>query len=592
MLPAKATHRQSSTTRQAASAPASTPTQLDAELVKMLAQQGRRVPIPIFLAACLIASMANEHLPLWLVTAWLGMASLTLLWRYHHLGRLQTSSMPLAQQLRMAILLSGVSGLSHGLSLGFFVFLPEFERAVQSIMLVGLCAGSVATTAGFLPAFLAYLLPTLLPLSILWLAAPSVAPFWLTGSVALLIALLAIILIALSKDSYQLLKASFESRQQQIQLNQRLQLALDSAESANRAKTRFLASASHDLRQPLQSLSMFAASLARRPLDERSSQIVHYIHEAVQMLNTELDALLDISKLDADIIRPNLEIFSLTSLLNRLHTSYQPLATDKGLYLRLDCPADLYLKSDRQLFERIVRNLLDNAIKYTLQGQIELRIQAEDQALWLCIQDTGPGIDPSEQANIFEEFYQIDNPERDRQQGLGLGLAIVQRLSRLLQLPLRLQSSPGLGSSFFLGLPISPPPPSPAPVASAKASNATARILLVDDEPQVRLSLQQLLESLGFIVLLADSSDSACQQLLTQPVDLVISDLRLRGEDSGIQCIAGLRQLQPDLAALLLSGDTAPQRLQQADQAGIPLLHKPISAELLLQAIQHSLHPA
>lgn len=565
------------------------PVSLELELVKMLAQQGRRVPIPIFLAACLIAAMASDHLPQTMVAGWLALVSLVLLLRYQLLGRLQHSQAPLPMQLRMAVFLSAVSGISHGLSLVFFPFMPDLERAVQSIMLVGLCAGSVATTAGFLPAFLAYLIPTLLPLSILWLLTPSPAPSWLSLSVALLIALLAIILVALAKDAYQLLRQSFDNRQQQIVLNQRLQQALNSAESANRAKTRFLAAASHDLRQPLQSLSLFAASLTRRMLDPRSHQLVQYIHEAVQDLSSELDSLLDISKLDAAIVEPQYSVFSLSDLLTRLMTVYQPLATSKSLTLTLECPDDLYLFSDRQLLERVLRNLLDNAIKYTEQGSIQLSLQQEPEHLWLLVSDTGAGIAESEQAQIFEEFYQVQNPERDRQQGLGLGLAIVKRLVQLLKLELQLHSVIGQGSTFRLELPRTQHRlPAQSEPSSAPAFR-TCRLLIVDDESRVRQGLQSLLEHLGHQVMLADSSQSAWQCSQQQRPDLVISDLRLRGEDSGLHCIERLRQQWPDLPALLISGDTAPERLRQAHQAGLRLLHKPVRADELTQAIAQAL---
>src|SRR5262245_52338389 len=189
---------------------------LEEELLEMLGRQARRIPIPLFLAALMIAKLAVEHVPAWIVFAWLGLVVIVLAVRWHVLGRLARShTMPAAKRIRIAILLSAVNGITHGLSLGFFPFLPEFERALQSMVMIGMSAGSVATTAGYMPVLLAYLIPVLTPLSVLWAASPGVEQrSWIEVSTAALLAVLGILLVALGRDAWRLFRDSFAIRLQ------------------------------------------------------------------------------------------------------------------------------------------------------------------------------------------------------------------------------------------------------------------------------------------------------------------------------------------------------------------------------------------
>jgi signal transduction histidine kinase len=280
----------------AAEKDSSTARSLEEELLALLARQARRIPVPVFLAALMIAALASDHVPGWVLAAWLCLVTVVLVVRWYVLGRLaELTAMPAARRLHIAIVLSGINGVAHGLSLGFFPFLPEFERALQSMVLIGMCAGSVATTAGYMPVLLAYLVPTLVPLSVLWAVSPGVAQRgWIESSTAALVALLGVILVALGKDALRLFRESFEIRLQQAELNRQLESALEQAEAANRAKTRFLASASHDLRQPIHTLSLFGAALSMRPLDDVSRDIAEHINTALQVLTSQLDSLLDI----------------------------------------------------------------------------------------------------------------------------------------------------------------------------------------------------------------------------------------------------------------------------------------------------------
>jgi len=293
---------------------------LEEELLRMLARQARRIPIPVFLAALMIAALASDTVPRWILGGWLLLVVAMLAIRWHVLGRLpERTGLSAARRLQLVVALSAVNGVVHGLSVGFFPFLPEFERALQSMVMIGLCAGAVGTTAGYMPALLTYVLPTLGPLSVLWVISPGIAKVgWIENSTAALIALLIVLLVALGRDAFRLFRESFEIRLQQAALNRQLASALEQAEAANRAKTRFLASASHDLRQPIHTLSMFGAALSMRSLDESSREIVQQMNTALQILASQLDALLDVSKLDAGVVRVSPARVELRPFLERI----------------------------------------------------------------------------------------------------------------------------------------------------------------------------------------------------------------------------------------------------------------------------------
>src|SRR5690606_38795299 len=320
---------------------------LQQELLRMLSVQARRVPIPVFLALAMIAGLAYGRVPTALVAGWLGLAAALLAVRWLVLGRLpEAGSLTERQRIRIAIALSAANGLVHGLSVGFFPFLTEYERAIQSMLFVALTAGAVATTAGYMPVFLAYILPTLVPLAVLWALSPGIADAgWIERSTAALLVVFVALLASLARDAFRLFRESFAIRLQQAELNRRLQVALDRAEAANRAKTRFLASASHDLRQPIQTLSLFGAALTMRPLDQGSREIAEHMNTALQALASQLAALLDISKLDAGVVRAKPARLRLSSLLERICRELEPAARAKGIALELRREVDGFVET-------------------------------------------------------------------------------------------------------------------------------------------------------------------------------------------------------------------------------------------------------
>ena len=571
-------------------------TAVDQELLQLLSHQGWRVPAAILLIASMIAGMIGQVAPLWVSGLWLTSVGALMALRHQLFSRLpQLDRTPLRRRLQWVTGLSGVNGLLFSSSLLFAPQLSPYQHMVLTMLLLGLCAGAIASTAGYLPVLLAFLLPVTLANSLAWVSggaamAADQGVKWLLGG---LILAFSGFLIGQARDAYRLFVESVQIRQQQVRTNEQLRLALQQAESAGRAKTRFLASASHDLRQPMHTLTLFGAALMTRPLDAASADIGRHMNLALQSLASQMDGLLDISKLDAQVVPVNKQRFSLQRWLERLCQELQPQAQRKGLQLSLDCPPEAFVETDPQLLDRLLRNLLDNAIKYTAQGHVSVAVVAspEGEAWCVSIADSGCGIAAAEQERIFEEYYQISNPEHDRSKGLGLGLSIVSRLAGLLDLPLSLQSKPGEGSRFSLGIGAAAAPDlllAKGPLARL----SQLQVLVLDDELPVRLAMQALLSAHGCTVTLAASTREALLQSLQRRPDLLLTDLRLGAGDDGLIAVRSLRALLPRLPVVLISGDTAPERLREAHAAGLPLLHKPVLEEQLLQAIDSAMQTA
>lgn len=559
------------------------------ELLHLLAKQGKRMPFPVFMAALMIGWMARGPAGAadQTLTAWLLVVAIVLTIRMIVLGKLpHLLHLSADRRLQIAACLTAVSGATLAFPLAAFPAPTDFHLSVQTLLLVGLCAGSVASTAGYRPVFLSYLVPVIGTLVVRWALNGNDT----STAVAFIIALFGAVLVALAADSFRLLQASFQIQLRHVELNKQLRAALQQAESANRAKTRFLAAASHDLRQPIHTVSLFAAALGLRPLDPTTREISRHIDAAVQSLTGQLDSLLDISKLDAGVIPVQPGMVSVVPFLQLIHEEFAPVAAAKGLTLSIGAAADAAVMSDEVLLGRILRNLVDNAIKYTDRGWVSLSARVQDTEVALVVEDSGRGIPLEEHSRVFEEFYQLDNPERSRSKGLGLGLSIVSRLVDLLGARLQMASVPGAGTSFCVSLPAYQGAPAAA-AAAADLDNPLSgmHVLVVDDESAVRAATQALLSEMGARVTLADGSSAARVALRDEAPDLLLVDFRLRGTDDGVKLVSALRSLCPGLPAILVSGDTSPERLREAAAANIPLLHKPVRVALLKQAVANML---
>jgi len=365
-------------------------------------------------------------------------------------------------------------------------------------------------------------------------------------------------------------------------------------EIANTFKSRFLAAASHDLRQPLHALNLFVAQL-RDETDpaERGRQVAR-IDAALASMNELFEALLDMSKLEAGILEPNLTEFPVEHLLRRLETTFAGAAREKGLRLRF-VPSKAWVRSDFILLERILLNLVSNAVRYTERGGVVIGCRPHGARLRFDVCDSGPGIPGDQQRNIFNEFYQLSPRRSDRMAGLGLGLAIVEGLARLLGHSVEFDSQVGKGSRFSISVPLAAAREakegrldSPAAIADPLPGKL---IVAIDDDELGLDGMCGILRRWGCIVLTASCAETAVEKLAELPgrPDLIISDYRLANGQTGIEAIARICQvLGSAVPALLITGDTAPERLRDATASGYRLLHKPI-APMALRAMLNRL---
>jgi CheY-like chemotaxis protein len=324
-------------------------------------------------------------------------------------------------------------------------------------------------------------------------------------------------------------------------------------------------------------------------MTDEMRRLVEQIEGSVGAMDGLFNSLLDISKLDAGVVQSHVRAFPIGPLLERICDEFAGEAQRKGLRLAL-CPCSAFVVSDPVLLERILRNIVSNAVRYTDRGRILVGCRRGSR-LSIEIWDTGRGIAQGDRERVFQEFYQVDNFERDRSKGLGLGLAIVRRLTLLLEHPLELRSQVGKGSAFKLSLPATdaemPPYVRPSPNPSLLALQG-ALILVVDDELMVQQAMSSLLKSWGSDVIVASSGAEMLERIAACPAapDLILCDYRLPGEENGIDVIKRLQaEFNEDIPAILITGDTAPDRLQQAHDSGFVVLAKPVANSKLRAAI-------
>ena len=367
--------------------------------------------------------------------------------------------------------------------------------------------------------------------------------------------------------------------------------AREAADRANLAKSRFLATASHDLRQPLQTLSLLNGTLRRVVRDQMAGEAVSQQGQAIDAMSRLTNALLDISKLESGAIRPDPADFAVAALFEEMRNEFASVAASKGLELRIETAVPA-AHSDPSLVGQILRNLISNAIKYTQRGWVRLRSAPCPAGVRLEVADSGIGIPTDHLPYIYDEFYQVGVASNTSREGYGLGLSIVHRLVRLLGLKLDVQSEVGRGSTFALEM--------PAGISEAKgiagarpaapeheAPRAPARILLVDDDAGVRNATAMLLRVEGYNVACAASLAEANQALREDPrVDVVIADYHLQKDETGIDVIAAARDIAgASLGAVLVSGDTSSTLRDVKATDRLRIASKPIDADELLSLI-------
>ena len=395
----------------------------------------------------------------------------------------------------------------------------------------------------------------------------------------------------LETDAGMLVSSAIRDISERKLAHRQLKDAREDAERANRAKSAFLAAASHDLRQPIQTLSLLNRVLERLTTDQRMLSVIANQREAIESMAELLNALLDVSKLESGAVRPDISDCSVQAIFRRLQAAFEAQAQAKGLALQVeDC--DDVARSDPRLLEQMIQNLVANALRYTQHGKVTLRCAHLVDRIRIEVSDTGVGIPADQTEAIFQDFYQIERGPDDKRDGLGLGLAIVRRLSLLLGHAVEVQSTPGSGSCFAILVPRGRRAPMLAGRAHAQPASPAngALALLVDDDPAVSAATRTLLELEGYRVLIASDPDQAVAAVgsSVRAPDIVISDFHLGGGATGADTIRKVRELsQRVVPAVLVTGDTSAIMADAAERLPrCALLNKPVSPDALLSTLR------
>ena len=479
-----------------------------------------------------------------------------------------------------------------------------FQQTALLLIIYSYCVGAIPLLASNYKAFLGFISLAFVPTIARIATVGGADALELAGVLALIFLMTAALgrVYRRTFDRAILLKVRTERLAGQLQIEMATaEAARREAETANRAKTQFFAAASHDLRQPLHAMGLFAEALRSKSKgDEEVTHLVNSINSSVDALEGLFGELLDITKIDTGGVEPQPQHFALRELFQRLRLQYEPTAFEKGLALRFR-GAQHAVHADPVLVDRIVRNLLSNAIRYTRDGGVLVSARKRGEQVLIQVWDTGVGIAPSEQARVFDEFYQVHAGaplEPHQSKGLGLGLAIVQRLARLMDAQLSLASEPGRGSVFTVVLPLGKPPRSATAGGSTVAKGigltlGDRRIVVVEDEPAVREGLVVLLRGWGATVEAFDSVAAVSAWAATHPPTphLAIVDYRLPEGHTGIEALEALRAVfaAAPLPAIVVTGSTMSGHEDESSRHDFHLLVKPVAPNKLRAMIAFKL---
>jgi signal transduction histidine kinase/ActR/RegA family two-component response regulator len=489
------------------------------------------------------------------------------------------SSIRCARQLT---LIAALDGLIWG---GAFIlfYSPDSipEQVLFLTMLVSIVSGSIFMASFWPPAAIAFAIPSFSLATMPFLQQGTPASYVMSVALMLMLVILSNMMKAAQVQSRKSILLRFENLDLLENLREQKQLADD----ANLAKSKFLAAASHDLRQPVHAQGLFLEVLSRTDLNQQQRELVTSARSASEASSELLNALLDFSRIEAGVIVPQPQPFRLQPLLHKIEKELGPQADAKHLVFRMR-ETQLAVQTDPVLLELILRNLVSNAIRYTERGGVLLACRQHGSRAVLEVWDTGIGIAPEYQKEVFREFHQLGNPERDRRKGLGLGLAIADGMAHALKHDLSLASKPGRGSVFRLSLPVVLMPAAQDTMLESKTRLLNARLLVIEDDEIVREGMLYLLRNWGCECDAAESIEEALALVKLNAPDIILSDYRLREHRTGVEAIEAVRALHGSkIPAVLITGDTAPNRLREAKASGIPLLHKPVSADMLYRKL-------
>ena len=493
---------------------------------------------------------------------------------------------------KVLILFAIISGGAWGLG-GYFLFVPD-EISYLGLLLLWMylpAASGAMVTLAYKPLFYSNTTAMLLPLFIRFVEEGGV--FNITMAVTTLI--YAGCLCYFHRHMNSMLMDSIRLRFEKSDLLDEVTTGKKIAENANIAKSRFLAAASHDLRQPLHAQTLFIAELKHRVKEPEAAEIIEHLESSVEAMGELFNSLLDISKLDAATIKLNVVPFQLQKLFEKLENNFKLEAGKKGLSLHFIATSEM-IASDYSLLSRMLQNLIANAIRYTDSGFVIICCRKHGGELRIEIRDSGKGIEINDQEKIFDEFVQLHNPERNQKNGLGLGLAIVVRLNRLLEHRIIIRSQPNKGSVFSIIVPkLSYQKKDSIQVQINESYDKQfdhVKILVIDNEESIRIGMKVLLNDWGCVVKTAADYSQAISIIETEKFcpRVVISDYRLSTKETGIDVLDRLCEMMANkIHGILITGDTAADVLQEADLSGYDLLHKPVSLHKLKMSIRSSL---
>ena len=577
-----------------------------ADQVATLYRSWHRTTLSMVLGALILCLVLWEQESAVAMTLWLGAILANQAWRGLLARAYRRAAPPVAEAPRWGRYWSIGATLAGALwgtaAIAMFPASPP-HQALLIVCLFSVILGGLNLTAVYAPSFLGFVLAALVPL---------IARVALEGGqVHLFTALVLLVVLgfvlAFGRQLNHVLTLSLAMRHENVDLigelkveTQLAESARAAAETANRAKSQFLAAASHDLRQPLHAIGLFAAALAARARDPEVVPLIANIHASIEALEGLFAQLLDLSRLETGALHPQLEDVALEPLLARICTDFAPQAAAHGLVLRA-VRTSAVVVTDPLLLERILRNLIANALRYTRRGGVVVGVRRVDGAIRIDVVDSGVGIAATDHQRIFDEFVQLGpSPHRHAAgRGLGLGLAIVRRLSALLEHRLDVVSAPGAGSRFSVSLPRAARRPVPRtrsmPVASSVApvrpSAFSGRsIIVIDDDPAVVVAMEALFTSWGACVAAGANAAAALEAQRGARADLIVADLRLADGASGIAAVAAIRAAQGvPVPALIVSGDTSEVARTESSVAGITLLSKPVVATALRSAAEGAL---
>jgi two-component system, sensor histidine kinase len=495
-------------------------------------------------------------------------------------------------------------------SAGVLMFVPG-DLAYQALLIcvvMGLSAGGATSNPFHPPSMFLYQTGIILPMlgRLVW---ENDSIHWI------LFVMLSMFCVYVTQSAVELIR-TFEQSQRRRNENERLVGALlerkreaeasrQAAELASQSKSKFLATASHDLRQPLQALRLFSDALLDTAKEKETVRLAGQIGKSVNALVDMFDDLLDVSRLDAGIVEPRKQHFMLGTLFDRLYGDFAPLAQAKGLNFQLpictsgECEPEkicnVVIYSDPFLLERMLRNLISNAIRYTDSGGVVVRCVCLSGKVGIEVADTGIGIKAEIMPHIFEEYYQADNPHRDRRKGLGLGLAIVRRIESLLECKVTVSSVPGVGSLFGFEVPTgsSSSVAQPFVITHSHYDLSGCAVALVEDDPDIREVSAELMEQWGCRVVAGEYAEDVMRKLDIAKLrpDLLVCDYRLPHGMTAIHVIKRMRELWGhNLPAVVLTGDTGSDTLHEIHESGAILLHKPIAPIRLRAMMYFALH--